>query len=209
MTLVTIAASYGAGGSRVAPELARRLDVPFLGRPSEPTLLTGDEDTGEEAEAANEGQGPGRLLSWVASMAVSWGTPAGLTAEELLPDEARRRELEREVQAFAEAGAGVILGRGAAVLLHGDARALHVLLDAPADARVEQAMAIERIDRRTAERRLERMDRFRRAYLEDLYGVDVREPGLFHLTLDSTAIALEDCVEIVIDAVARRRQPDA
>ena len=135
MTLVTIAASYGAGGSRVAPELARRLGVPFLGRPSEPTLLTGDEDTGEE-EAANEGLGPGRLLSWVASMAVSWGTPAGLTAEELLPDEARRRELEREVQAFAEVGTGVILGRGAAVLLHGDARALHVLLDAPADARV-------------------------------------------------------------------------
>ncbi len=32
MTIVTIAAYYGAGGSRVAPELARRLDVPF-GRP--------------------------------------------------------------------------------------------------------------------------------------------------------------------------------
>ena len=203
MTLVTIAASYGAGGSRVAPELARRLDVPFLGRPLEPELLTGDEDAGEE-EAANEGMGPGRLLSWVASMAVSWGTPAGLTAEELLPDEARRRELEQEVQAFAEAGAGVILGRGAAVLLHGDARALHVLLDGPADARLEQAMAIERIDRGTAERRLERMDRFRRAYLEDLYGVDVREPGIFHLTLDSTAIALEDCVEIILGVAARR-----
>ena len=39
-------------------------------------------------------------------------------------------------------------------------------------------MAIEEIDRPTAERRLARTDRFRRAYLEGLYGVDVRAPGV-------------------------------
>ena len=49
-------------------------------------------------------------------------------------------------------------------------RALHVLLDGPKAARITQAMAIEGIDRAEAERRLNRADRFRRAYLEDLYG---------------------------------------
>ena len=199
MTLITIAALYGAGGSRVAPELARRLDVPFLERPRVPEL-----EGGEEARAADERLGRGRLLSWIASIAVSWGTPAGLTAEELLPDEARRRELECEVREFASAGRGVILGRGAAVLLRDHPYALHVLLDGPEDARVEQAMAIEQIDRETAERRLARMDRFRRAYLEGLYGVDASRPGVFHLALDSTAIALDDCVEIIADAARRR-----
>ena len=196
MTLVTIAASYGAGGSRIAPELADRLGVPFLGRPTMP---------GAEAECAREGfEGRSGLLSRLASMAVSWGTPAGMTAEELLPDEVRRRELEQEVSAFAEAGSGVILGRGAAVLLHDDARALHVFLDGPADARVRQAMAIEAIDRHTAEQRLARTDRFRRAYVEELYGMNVREPGVFHLVLDSTALALEDCVELIAGAARRR-----
>ena len=66
-------------------------------------------------------------------------------------------------------------------------------------------MAIEEIDRPTAERRLARTDRFRRAYLEDLYGVDPREPGVFHLTLDSTAIALEDCVELILETARRGR----
>jgi cytidylate kinase len=65
-------------------------------------------------------------------------------------------------------------------------------------------MAIEGIDRPTAERRLARIDRFRRAYLEDLYGVDVHEPGLVHLTLDSTAISLDACVEIIAAAAVRR-----
>ena len=38
MTLVTISASYGAGGSRIAPALAERLGVPLLGRPPAPDL---------------------------------------------------------------------------------------------------------------------------------------------------------------------------
>ena len=198
MTLVTVAASYGAGGSRVAPQLALRLGVPFLGRPSDHAA-----SAGEEAEAANEGLGAGRLLSRCASVAVAWGTPPGLTTDELLPDEPRRRELEREVHAFAKPGRGVILGHGAAVLLRSDPRALHVLLDGPAHARATQAMAIEGIDRETAERRLTHTDRFRRAYLEDLYGVDLTAPGVFHLTLDSTAITLADCVEIIAHAAQR------
>jgi cytidylate kinase len=206
MTLVTISASYGAGGSRVAPALARRLGVPFLGRPDVPALRDGRERAAEEERAGGEGIGTGtaRLLSWAASLAVSWGTPAGLTVEELLPDEARRKELEAEVEAFARDGAGVILGRGAAVVLHDDPRAVHVLLDGPVEARVRQAMEIEGIDRPAAEQRLRRVDRFRRAYLEDLYGLSVREPGAFHVVLDSTAMPLAACVEIIAAAAAAR-----
>ena len=57
MTLVTIAASYGAGGSRVAPALAERLGVPFLGRPPAPDVV----GPGEEERACDEsgGSGPG------------------------------------------------------------------------------------------------------------------------------------------------------
>jgi cytidylate kinase len=200
MTLVTVAAAYGAGGSVVAPALARRLEVCFLGRPP---LPDGPDAEGEDVD---EGYGRGGLLSRLASIAVSWGTPAGMTAEELLPDEAHRRELEREVLAFAAAGSGVILGRGAAALLHDHPVALHVLLDGTKAARLEQAMLIEGIDRPAAEQRLARNDRFRRAYLEDLYGIDPREPGVFHLVLDSTAIPLDDCVELIIEAARRRKR---
>jgi cytidylate kinase len=202
MTLVTISAAYGTGGSRIAPALAKRLGVPFLGRPPAPDLI----DPGEEARACDEsgGSGPGRLLSRIASLAVAWGTPAGMTLDELLPDQALRREIEAEIHDLAAAGAGVILGRGAAVILHDDQRALHVLLDGPVDARVRQAMVIEDIDRRTAEHRLGRVDRFRRAYIETLYGVDLHEPGICHLVLDSTAIPLDDCVELIAAAATAR-----
>ncbi|HYH90383.1 MAG TPA: cytidylate kinase-like family protein [Solirubrobacteraceae bacterium] len=202
MTLVTVSAAYGAGGSRIAPALAKRLGVPFLGRPPAPDL----DPVGDEERACDEsgGSGPGRLLSRVASIALAWGTPAGMELDELLPDQALRQEIEQEIHDLAGGRAGVILGRGAAIILHDDERALHVLLDGPKEARVRQAMEIEDIDREVAERRLARVDRFRRAYIETLYGVDLHEPGVCHLVLDSTAIPLDDCVELIARAAVAR-----
>jgi cytidylate kinase len=203
MTLVTVSAYYGAGGSRIAPALAERLGVPFLGRPPAPEL----DDDGAEARACDEsgsGTMPGRLLSRITSLAVAWGTPAGMTLDELLPDHTLRDAIEREVHDMAATGSGVILGRGAFVLLHGHETATHVLLEGPEEARLLQAMEIEEVDRHTAEKRLRRVDRFRRAYIETLYGVDVNEPGLFHLVLDSTAIPLDECVELIVAAAAAR-----
>ena len=202
MTLVTVSAAYGAGGSRIAPALAKRLGVPFLGRPPAPEL----DPVGDEERACDEsgGSGPGRLLSRVASIALAWGTPAGMELDELLPDQALRQEIEQEIHDLAAGGAGVILGRSAFVLLHEDERALHVLLEGPEEARVRQAMEIEAIDRHTAEKRLARVDRFRRAYIETLYGVEVHEPGVYDLVVDSTAMPLADCVELIATAAALR-----
>ena len=47
----------------------------------------------------------------------------------------------------------------------------------------------------------------RRAYLEDLYGLNAREPGVFHMTLDSTALSLEDCVDLIARAAGIRAAP--
>jgi cytidylate kinase len=209
VTLVTISALYGAGGSVVAPALADRLAVPFLGRP-ELGLPDAVDDPGPESRAGDEWTGAGRprrLLSRLTSIGVAWGTPPGLTAEDLLPDAARRREIEQEIHEMAATGSGVILGRGAAIVLHEEPSALHVLLEGPVEARVKQAMAIEGIDRATAEDRLARVDRMRRAYVNGLYGIDPREAGVFHVTLDSTALPLEACVDLIAQAAAARTSP--
>ena len=69
---------------------------------------------------------------------------------------------------------------------------------------MRQAMVIEGLDHEAAERRLARVDRFRRAYVETLYGVDLREAGMCHLIIDSTAIPLDDCVELIAAAAMSR-----
>jgi cytidylate kinase len=187
VALVAISSPYGAGGSRVAPALAKRLNVPFLDRPA-----------GTEPE---HDEGRGGLLSKLASIGLAWGTPAGMELEDLVPGDARRREIEAELRALQAQGGGVVLGRAAAVLLRDDPRVLRVLLTGPTERRIEQGMAIEGIDRKTAARRLERTDRARLAYHQALYCVDPRSPKLYHLMVDSTALPLDTCVELIAAAV--------
>jgi cytidylate kinase len=182
MALITISAPYGAGGSQIAPALAERLGVPFLDRPADT-----EPDHG--------------LLSKLGSIGLSWGTPAGMELEDLVPGETRRREIEAELEALEH---GVVLGRAAAVLRRDDPSVLRVLLTGPPERRIEQAMRLEGLDRKTAAERLERTDRARLSYHQTLYCVDPRKPELYHLIIDSTALPFETCVDLIA-RVSRHR----
>ena len=175
MALITISAPYGAGGSQIAPALAERLGVPFLDRPADT-----EPDHG--------------LLSKLGSIGLAWGTPAGMELEDLVPGESRRREIEAELEALEH---GVVLGRAAAFSKRDDPSVLRVLLHGPPERRIEQAMRIEGIDRRTAATRLERTDRARLHYHQTLYCADPRKPELYHLVIDSTALGFDTCVEVI------------
>ena len=72
----------------------------------------------------------------------------------------------------------------------------------------QQRMALEGIDLDTARRRQALEDRARVDYVRRAYGVDGFDPALYHLILDSTAIDLEACVELVVAAShSRIRNP--
>jgi cytidylate kinase len=202
VTLVTLSASYGAGGSRVAPELAQRLEVPLLDRVISVTVAERLAVSVDEETAAEESIGSvlHRLTFGVAAAGVIWGGPADAVTDEA----AYRSETERVIWELAAAGSGVILGRAAAIVLRNDPRALHVRLDGPAARRIAQATAAEGIDRQTAERRLAKTDRAREAYVARLYRTDPRDSGLYHLVIDSTVIPLDACVGLIADAARAR-----
>jgi cytidylate kinase len=110
------------------------------------------------------------------------------------------------IAAAAESG-GVILGRGGQVILRGRPGVLHVLLGGPPEARIRQGMEIEGVDQKTAERRQQANDRARTEYVRRSYGVDPLDPDLYHLVLDSPALGLDTCVDLVVAASeARMRQ---
>ena len=106
--------------------------------------------------------------------------------EDLVPGDARRREIEAELRALQERGGGVVLGRAAAVLLRDDPRVLRVLLTGPPERRIEQGMAIEGIDRddRRAPPRAHR-PRAARLPPDALLRRSARAE-LYHLMVDST-----------------------
>jgi cytidylate kinase len=210
MSLVTVSASYGAGGSEVGPALAKRLGVPFVDR-----VIHADVAAGLAMQPGGSilGADPAsshllaRLLMHLAPIGGAYGAgPAapGPAADRSIADLTERAIFER-----ADSGRGVILGRAAAVVLRDDPRALHVRLDGPREARLRQAMRLQSIDRDTAERRMKETDHARHAYVRRIGRADARDPGLYHLIIDSTSIDLEACAELVACAVEGRRVPDS
>jgi cytidylate kinase len=117
----------------------------------------------------------------------------------VLAGEDYRRETEALIREHAEGGA-VILGRAAAVILRDTPGALHVRLDGPAEQRIEQAMRLEGLSRSDAERLRKDGDRAREAYVRHFYGCDAKDPALYHLVIDSTALAPETVVDVIAAA---------
>ena len=207
VSLVTLSATYGAGGSEVGPALAQRLGVPFVDRliPSEVAARLA---VGLRAAYLRDQRSSGvlsRLLVSLAPMARSFGAEA--TAAAPLADRDFREKADQVIFELAESGQAVILGRAGAVVLRDDPRALHVRLDGSAEARLRQAMRIQGVERSIAERRMKETDRARHAYVRHFHHADARNPALYHLLIDSTMIDLTECVEIIaLAAESRARQ---
>ena len=203
MSLVTVSASYGAGGSQVGPELAKRLDVPFVDRVIHADVaarLAGEATPGDDVASSHL---LARLLMHLAPIGDAYG--AAPAATETVSDRSLGDVTERAIFERADSGRGVILGRAGAVVLRDDPRAVHVRLDGPREARLQQAMRLQDVDRETAEQRMKEADHARYAYVRRFRRADARDPKLYHLVIDSTVIDLETCVEIVALAVERRK----
>jgi cytidylate kinase len=195
--LITVSASYGSGGSVVAPALAERLGLPFLqrvttseGHPAAPGPC--DEQLTEEELRATPMH---RLLaSFTQAMPVG-PTQSPLSAHH--QDQHLRGHGETGILRLLAAGGGVILGRAAAVVLGKD-RGFHVRLDGPAERRVAQGAVVEGITEEKARERMRAADKARTAYVRRLYRCDPADASLYHLVIDSTAMPLDAVVELVL-----------
>jgi cytidylate kinase-like protein len=203
ITVTTLSASYGAGGSHIGPRLAERLGLPFLDRVI-PTSVAERLAVPLADALAHDDAVRSVLERLLLRFAPAAQTFAGaLPANELVDERSYLRCTEDIIRERAREG-GVILGRAAAVVLGDDPHALHVRLDAPPERRIVQAMKFRGVDRDTAERELRETDRAREAYVQQFYGVDARDPALYHLVLDSTVLGIDTCLDLVVRAAGSR-----
>ena len=197
----------GPGGSVLAPALAERLGVPLLDRAIPVTVAERLATPLAQALAA-EDPAPGirSLLARFGKLAGFAGTNPSLAGRGG-PDEGDfNLKTEQLLWEVAETSGGVVLGRAGAIVLADVRHALHARLDGPAEARLTKAIERQGIGRAEAARAMRDTDRARLAYVDHFYHRDARDPSLYHLVLDSTALPLETCAELIaIAAVPRLR----
>lgn len=97
----------------------------------------------------------------------------------------------------------VCVGRAADFVLRDKPNVLKVYVDAPYQARVEREMARQGINRSQAIHYIDRLDRYRERYYSYHTGKKWKRPENYDLCLDSAALGLDTCVEIIRTVVAR------
>jgi hypothetical protein len=133
--VVTVSASYGSSGSLIAPAVADRLGLPFYDRliPARDAVAAGEGDAGERL--TDEERLAARRTSFLDRLAhLTGGLGLPVPAGEDIGDHVRET-VERSIRDIAAGPGGVILGRGAMVVLADQPAAYHVRLDGPAERR--------------------------------------------------------------------------
>jgi cytidylate kinase len=197
---VTIAASYGAGGSVVAPAVAERLRVAFVGR-AIPVELARQLDHPLMTALADEERHDHGVVRDLFDRAMAYsglfvGVPTPL---DHLGVDQQVAAGEAAIRRLAEGDGAVILGRAAVFVLKGRPAVLHVRLGGSLEARRRQAMRHEGLDYETASRLQLQTDSARAAYVAHYHAEEGawEDPRHYHLMIDSTAVSLDTCVELI------------
>jgi cytidylate kinase len=204
MASVTISASYGARGERIAQMVAETLGLAFLDR-AIPLGVARQLHLSQEVAESSDERAPTRWdrVAHALSAAGSVTTATGVTPEPIQDADTFRMATERILQQVADTTGAVFLGRAGMVVLGGRADVLCVRLDGPVEARIAQAIA-DGADPTTAGEAQRVVDAARSEYASFFYRQRQDDAGLYHLILDSTALPIDACVAIVV-AAARAR----
>ncbi|MFW3169474.1 AAA family ATPase [Geodermatophilus sp. CPCC 206100] len=204
MGVVTISASYGAGGAEVGRAAAEQLGLDFHDRaiPAQVAGRLGVSLADAEANDERVARGLWRVVASLGTMPDPVGGVVPMTPQ---PDErAFRQQTERVVREIADGAGGVVLGRAAAIVLGDRPDALHVRLDGPRDRRLSAMVVRTGRPAEELRRDQEANDAAREGYVRHFYRRDPAAAGNYHLVVDSTALPLDAVVELVVSAARAR-----
>jgi cytidylate kinase len=111
---------------------------------------------------------------------------------------AYQTHVEGIIHAWAYKGETVIVGRGGQMALQGWPDVFHIRVVAPLEMRVAHVQQKENISAESARARLEASAKTRARYLRQSYGVQLDDPTLYHLTVNTGLLGLPQAISLVI-----------
>jgi cytidylate kinase len=111
---------------------------------------------------------------------------------------AYQTHVEGIIHAWAYKGEVVIVGRGGQMALHGWPDVFHIRVVAPLEMRIARLQQKENISAESARARLEASAKTRARYLRRSYGVQIDDPTLYHLTVNTGLLGLPQAVSLVL-----------
>ena len=133
---------------------------------------------------------------------------AGEREEPEVSDSLYMKTMTAIIRELGDRGDIVVLGRGSQMILRDLPGALHVLTVAPKELRVQRLADREGISLEEAARRAQDSDRARAAFYRKFWKVDVDDPSLYDITLETSRLSYDVAAELVATAARAKAGSD-
>jgi len=117
--------------------------------------------------------------------------------------------LKTAIFAEAEQGNSVFIGRGAGAVFKNMPAIISLFLASPLDIRIERVKSYFQCDERRARQIIETSDKNRTGFHRYFFDIDWRDPGNYHLSLNTGIFHPADCAEIINQFKDRFLTPEA
>lgn len=194
--IITIERSYASGGNEIGKRLAKELGYQLYDRN---ILLKAAKNLGtppmyiENLEETSSG-------SFIFNLSKTH--LGGKANEKALPLAEQLFEEEKNIiQAAADEGGCVIIGRAAGYILKDREDCLRVFIHADEKKRIQRAIERENIKESEAEAVLRKFDKRRNGFYNSVTNWKWGDPRYFELCLDSGKLGMDLCVKLLKESV--------
>lgn len=200
--ILTISNEYGSGALAIARRVAADLGYEYVDEQLPVVVAKRLRISPEEVEANED---TGRTLGERLLTSLELSTPELAASSAVEPfDEELLRAVQDAVREYASPGNVVIVGRAAGAILGARPDVVRVFMHAPREWRIAHIVQAMHADRKAAQMEVDRIDRARRAYLHDWYGVTFGDPHNHDLCVDTSRFGEEQSAYLIRTAVQAR-----
>lgn len=187
MFFITVSRQTGSLGREITVLLAEKLGFPIITR--DMVMSQWFPDVANKHEIHMLKESPGFFLK---------PTKQGITFA---------KYLENKLNDFIAKQPAVIFGLGAQIIFANHPAAIHVKIIASDEVRTNRIMKTHNMEKKDAERFLELTDRKHRRYISTLYQKDWSDSTLYHLTLNTDFLSIDEAASLLYYMVQNKQIP--
>jgi len=227
MTVLTVSRQLGSFGDRIAERVAQVLEYELVDRRLVEEIANITDTTPDEVEKYDE-KGEGPVRHFLKRLLVPEMSPGGfpLSSAAYFPEFGLEFPyvMERSggegatyldrgtyqllittlVQDYGQTGKAVVVGRASQVILGQNPDAFHVKIIAPFEDRCQRVKQTQEMTEEQARELVERHDKWRTLYLRNYHDADWDDLLLYHLTINTGRMEVDDAVDLIVRYVASK-----
>jgi CMP/dCMP kinase len=183
ITAITISRQFGSLGRTTAKAVADTLGWRLVQR----ELIN---------QAARQARTPEMALAMLDDLGLLGFKPSAADHS------AYRKAVAQVMDELVEQGNVVIVGRAGQIVLHGNPLVMHVRLIAPKTVRCERIAEAYGVPLEAARAQVEASDRRRKSYCRRYYQINVDDPQLYDLVINTHRLTAEAAAQLICQAAA-------